>query len=151
MPSRTPLYATAEATIFGAVITAGPYYALSTAEVSGIDAFGDVLVAVWLLGVAGVTVAVGTVRDLSTGSLLSGTLGGLIVGFGVFALAVGWGFSAFALPLLAAVAVVSGAWGNYEIRRRRRVETEPTRGTWRMRFAALTFAPLVGLGLLLIL
>jgi len=70
---------------------------------------------------------------------------------GAFALAVGWGFPAFALPLLATVAVVAGAWVNYERRRRRGVEAEPIRGTWRLRFVVLAVAPLAGLGLLLLL
>lgn len=154
MPSRTPLYATTEAALFGAVVPVGSYYALSTvgaAEAAGIDAFGDVLVGAWVLGIIGATVAFGAVRCLSTGSLLPGALSGVAVGFGVFALVVGWGLSSFPLALFAAVAVVAGAWANYERRRQRGVESEPAHGTWRLRFALLAVAPLVGLGLLLLL
>ena len=149
MSPSLPSLPTAEAALFGAIVPAGLFRVISILDAGVRTAAGDALVAAWFLVVAAGTAALATCRGHPIGALVSGAIGGVVAGFTAFAVLIGWGIVAFALPLMSVLAVVAGAWTSYEVRRARGVATEPARGTWRSRLAGIAAAALVGLGVLI--
>lgn len=119
--------------VFGAVVPAGTFYAIT--EALPVEFLGDLVLLAWVAVILAGTGLLGVVLHLPTAALLSGGGLGTVVGFWAFAALAGWSFVMFAIAAVAVLGVVLGAWGAYEWNRREGDTREPPVGTWRLVFA----------------
>lgn len=136
---------------FGAVVPAGSLYTVTVIPLpepgAGIFSIGYPLA--WFALIALGPLVLGGWLGLPTDALLGGGILGTITGFWAFAIRFEWSMVLIVIAPIAVLAITIGAWIAYELNRQRGVVEEPSYGTWRYVFIALT-APVIAIPILLI-
>lgn len=138
MKSKPNIVQFTVAVLFGVVISGGLFYAMTVIPFEEVSTTISVVVPfVWLTLITVGSLMLGLWLHVQPDNLLGGGILGAFIGFGAFATLVGWSFVMFAIVPITLLAIVMGAWGAYEWKKRSGDVEYASHDGWRYVFVGL--------------